>query len=203
MTLYGADSRKVSLLYGVKENEQLDLICSGITLKPSSHQRILVVIIGNEFSFDEHIINICKTANNKLTALSRINHYIKQNQKEILLPSFIISHSSYCPLIWSFYSKKSTKNKYCSWKIFTDYAEWLGVSLPVIIRESTPNDISPTMYTFSYDQSLWEPELKFTWHYEWYFEFERKCVQSPKFSHLPDRKLSFIEIRSRCYSILC
>ena len=114
MTLYGADSRKVSLLYGVKENEQLDLICSGITLKPSSHQRILVVIFGNKFSFDEHIINICKTANNKLTALSRINHYIKQNQKEILLPSFIISHSSYCPLIWSFYSKKSTKNKYCS-----------------------------------------------------------------------------------------
>ena len=59
--------------------------------------------------FDEHIINICKTANKKLNALSRINHYMKQNQKEILLTSFIISHFSYCPLIWMFYSKKSTK----------------------------------------------------------------------------------------------
>ena len=34
---------------------------------------------------------------------------MKQNQKEILLSSFIISHFSYCPLIWMFCSKKSTK----------------------------------------------------------------------------------------------
>ena len=33
---------------------------------------------------------------------------MKQNQKEIL-SSFIISHFSYCPLIWMFCSKKSTK----------------------------------------------------------------------------------------------
>ena len=45
----------------------------------------------------------------KLNALSRINHYMKQNQNEILLSSFIISHFSYCSLIWIFYSKKSTK----------------------------------------------------------------------------------------------
>ena len=50
-----------------------------------------------------------KTANKKLNALSKINHYMKQTQKEILLPSFIISHFSYCPLIWMFCSKKSTK----------------------------------------------------------------------------------------------
>ena len=34
---------------------------------------------------------------------------MKQNQKEILLSSFIISQFSYCPLIWMFCSKKSTK----------------------------------------------------------------------------------------------
>ena len=34
---------------------------------------------------------------------------MKQNQKEILLSSFIISHFSYCPLIWMFCSKKSTE----------------------------------------------------------------------------------------------
>ena len=77
--------------------------------KHSSHEKILGVTIDNKLSFDEHIINICKTANKKLNALSRINHYMKQNQKEILLSSFIISHFSYCPLIWMFCSKKSTK----------------------------------------------------------------------------------------------
>ena len=97
------------MLFGVKENEQFDLICNDITLKHGSHEKILGVTIDNKLSFDEHIINVCKTANKKLNALSRINHYMKQNQKEILLSSFIISDFNYCPLIWMLCSKKSTK----------------------------------------------------------------------------------------------
>ena len=50
-----------------------------------------------------------KTANKKLTALSKINHYMKQTQKERLLQSFIISHFSYCPLIWLCCFKKFVK----------------------------------------------------------------------------------------------
>ena len=67
------------MLFGVKENEQFDLICNDITLKHSSHEKILGVTIDNKLSFDEHIINICKTANKNLNALSIINHYLKQN----------------------------------------------------------------------------------------------------------------------------
>ena len=62
------------MLFGVKENEQHDLMCNGITLKHSSQEKILGVTIGNKLSFDEHIINICKTASKKLNAVSRINH---------------------------------------------------------------------------------------------------------------------------------
>ena len=97
------------MLFGVKENKQFDLICNGITLKCNSREKIWGATIDNKISFDERIINICKTANKKLNAFRRINHYMKQNQKEILLLSFIISHFSYCPLIWMFCSKKSTK----------------------------------------------------------------------------------------------
>ena len=96
------------MLFGVKENERFDLTCNYITLKHSSHEKILRLTIDNKLSFDEHI-TICKTANKKLNGLSRINHHVKQNQKEILLSSFIISHFSNCPLIWMFCSKKSTK----------------------------------------------------------------------------------------------
>ena len=56
-----------------------------------------------------NINNICQTANIKPNALSRINHYMKQNQEDILSSSFKISHFSYCPLIRMFCSKKSTK----------------------------------------------------------------------------------------------
>ena len=96
------------MLFSVKENEQFDLIYNDITLKHSSHEKFLGVTIDNKLSFDEHIIDICNTATKKLNAVSRINHYMKQNQKEIL-SSFIISHFSYCPLIWMFCSKKSTE----------------------------------------------------------------------------------------------
>ena len=92
------------MLFGVKENEQFDLLCKVVTLKHSSHEKILGVTIDNKLFFYEYIIDIKKTANKKLNALSRINHYMKQNQKEILLSSFIISHFSYFPLIWMFCS---------------------------------------------------------------------------------------------------
>ena len=41
-------------------------ICNDITLKHGSYQEILGVTIDNKLSFDEHIINICKTANKTL-----------------------------------------------------------------------------------------------------------------------------------------
>ena len=73
------------MLFGVKENERFDLMYNGVTLKHSSHEKMLGLTIDNKLSFDEHIINICKTTTRKLNTLSRINHYMKQNQKEILL----------------------------------------------------------------------------------------------------------------------
>ena len=60
------------ILFGVKENEQFDLICNDITLKHSSHEKILGVTSDNKLSFDEHIINTCKTADRKLNSLSKI-----------------------------------------------------------------------------------------------------------------------------------
>ena len=45
----------------------------------------------------------------KINTLSRIHPYMKQNQQEILLPFFVISHFSYFLLLWIFCSKKSTK----------------------------------------------------------------------------------------------
>ena len=60
------------MLFVVKANEKFDLICNQIKLKHSNHKK-LGVTIDNKLPFDEHINNICKTANKKLNALSRIN----------------------------------------------------------------------------------------------------------------------------------
>ena len=119
------------------------------------------------------------------------------------MSSFIISHFSYCPLVWIFCSKKIYwKDKFWSWEIITDYSKRLRASLPLFIRGSTPNNILPTMYKFSSGRILYLTKWSFTWHYEWYFQVKRKYLRSPKLPHAPDRKSSFIEIRTRCYIVL-
>ena len=67
-------------LHVVWRQRKFDLICNGITLKHSSHEKILHVTIDKKLSFDEHSNSICKTANENLNALSRINYCMKQNQ---------------------------------------------------------------------------------------------------------------------------
>ena len=75
-------------MFGVKENEQLDLICNDITLKHTSLEKILGVTTDNKLSFDKRINNICKTANTKLNALSRISHLYVTKSKEIIIIIF-------------------------------------------------------------------------------------------------------------------
>ena len=62
----------------------------------------------------------------KLNAVIKIIHYMKKNQKGILLSSFIISYFSHRLLIWMFCSKKSTK------KINTVHER----SLRIILKDS-------------------------------------------------------------------
>ena len=64
----------------------------------------------------------------KLNALIKIIHYMKKNQKGILLSSFIISYFSHRLLIWMFCSKKSTK------KINTVHER----SLRIILKDREP-----------------------------------------------------------------
>ena len=46
------------MLFGIKDDEQFDLISNDITLKHSSHGKNLGTTIDNKLSFDEHIIKI-------------------------------------------------------------------------------------------------------------------------------------------------
>ena len=64
----------------------------------------------------------------KLNAVIKIIHYMKKNQKGILLSSFIISYFSHRLLIWMFCSKKSTK------KINTVHER----SLRIILKDREP-----------------------------------------------------------------
>ena len=54
------------MLFRVNKNDKFNIMCNEVILKHISHENILGVTIDNKVSFDEHVINICKTTNKKL-----------------------------------------------------------------------------------------------------------------------------------------
>ena len=64
-----------------------------------SSGELLRVRIASNLNFKEHILSLCKKANRKRQALTRVSKYITLNKRRILMKSFIISQFNYCPLI--------------------------------------------------------------------------------------------------------
>ena len=74
-------------------------------IRNSKCEKLLGVKINNNLSFDEHVADLCNKASKKLHALSRVAHFMKTEQRKIIMNSFINSQFGYCPLVWMFYSR--------------------------------------------------------------------------------------------------
>ena len=57
----------------------------------SSNEEKLLGILDSKLNFDSHITFLFKKAGQKLSALARINHYVTQDQKLLLLNSVVKS----------------------------------------------------------------------------------------------------------------
>ena len=64
-----------------------------------------MVTIDSNFTFEEHINNLCRKSSQKIHALPRISHYLSPNKKRILLKTFVTSQFNYCPLVWMCHSR--------------------------------------------------------------------------------------------------
>ena len=78
-----------------------DFTCDDIIIKKSLSEEILGLTIDNNLDFSGNISNVCRTANQKLNALLKVPANMNSDKCTLLINSFIICHSSYCPLIWS------------------------------------------------------------------------------------------------------
>ena len=74
-------------------------IVENYTIKWSGVEQLLWVTIDSNLNCKEHILFLCKKANRKLHALSRVSKYRTLNKRRILMKSFIISQFNYYPLI--------------------------------------------------------------------------------------------------------
>ena len=81
------------------------IILNNNEIASSNVETLLGILLDSKLNFDSHITSLCKKAGQKLSALARINHYLTQDQKLLLLNSVVKSQFSYCPLIWMFTSR--------------------------------------------------------------------------------------------------
>ena len=82
---------------------------SNQTISPENCVKLLGIEIDNTLSFNRDISTLCKKASNQLNTIGKIQKYIVFKEKEVLLNSFVLSHFSYCPLVWHFCYSKSLK----------------------------------------------------------------------------------------------
>ena len=77
----------------------------GSNVENKKEQKLLGTKFDSSLSFKGHITSVCKKANQKLHALTRIVNYMDLPKKKVLMKAFITSQFSYCPLIWMFHSR--------------------------------------------------------------------------------------------------
>ena len=84
--------------FGATENNEISIEAC---VKESTEENLLGTTFDQSFSFKQHVKAPCKKADQKLHALARISRYMDTEK----LQQLILSHFSYCPLVWMFYDR--------------------------------------------------------------------------------------------------
>ena len=94
-------------ILGKKNRNSIKLIINSIEIEESEKVVLLGITTDDLLTFNEHIDNLCRTANYKLYALRRIRKYLSLEKAKLLCNSFINSQFNYAPLVWLFCRKKN------------------------------------------------------------------------------------------------
>ena len=71
--------------------------------------KLLGVTIDNKLKFDRHVDILCKKAAKQLNVMYRFKGIFDSKEKEVIYNTFILSNFNYCPIVWHFCGKGSTK----------------------------------------------------------------------------------------------
>ena len=77
------------------------------TIWESQGEELLGVYIDRNLRLNDHVSNICKKANQKLSALMRLGRFYNLEQRRLLMKSFVESQFNYAPLAWMFHDRCS------------------------------------------------------------------------------------------------
>ena len=102
-----ANPAKFQLMFLGFENQDLNLCIGDKIIKQKDAVKLLGITIDRDLKLDQHINDICKTANFKVRSLFRLRQFLDQHHAKKLCDAFIMSNFNYCPLIWMYCSKKA------------------------------------------------------------------------------------------------
>ena len=89
------------------KGEDVSVRISGSFIQESDEEKLLGVTLDRRLNFKNHVSNLCKKASQKLHALARVSKYMEKSKLELTMTSFLMSHFSYCSLVWMFHYRKS------------------------------------------------------------------------------------------------
>ena len=82
---------------------------AGFEITTEKVVNLLGIDIDYKLNFNNHIGTLCKKAAGQLNAICRMGKFIGENEKKVLIQSFVNSNFNYCPLVWFFTSPESLR----------------------------------------------------------------------------------------------
>ena len=95
-----SNTDKCHLMIFGKNEDELSLKIGSDMITESKDEKLLGVIIDRKLSFKSQVSALCKKANQKLDALSRISRYMDSGEQRQITRTFLLFQFSYCPLLW-------------------------------------------------------------------------------------------------------
>ena len=82
---------------------------SGFEITTEKVVKLLGIEIDYKLNFNKHISSLCKKAAGQLNAICRMGKHVGENEKNVLIQSFVQANVNYCPLVWFFTSPDSLR----------------------------------------------------------------------------------------------
>ena len=95
--LLKANPDKYRLLFSTNKKRHLNI--GEIEISNSKCEKFLGIKIDSKLMFGSHVKSLCKKANKKVNALSRVAYQLDFNQRKLLMNAFVTSQFSYAPVV--------------------------------------------------------------------------------------------------------
>ena len=79
------------------------------TINNTGCEKLLGVKIDKNLNSNDHISDLRKKANRKISALARVTHFMGLSKIKLLMNAFLTSQFSYGPLIWMCHSRSNNR----------------------------------------------------------------------------------------------